>query len=122
MYYKLWLQTNKSNVLLPSKELKSIAAEQHSYGPVSRGEILSRIASKLDLEGMTTDQSLVHLFQAKPQAFANHNMNHLLAGTVLKIPPVNSETLPTGYEASQLVDEHYRLWKKRLWIQREVTP
>jgi len=30
--------------------------------------------------------------------------------------------LLTRYEASQFVDEHYRLWKKRLWIQREVTP
>lgn len=119
-----WLDQKEINSL-PSKEPGALSAAQQdrqSYGPVQRGDILSRIASQLDLPGMTIDQVLVYLFRENPHAFANANMNHLLAGTVLKIPPVNPETLPTEFEASQLVDEHYRLWKKRLWIQREVTP
>ena len=118
-----WLE-RKEIVSLPSSELKPIAAEQQehpSYGPVLRGDSLSRIASQLDLKDMTTDQSLVHLFQANPHAFANHNMNHLLAGEMLTIPPVEIETLPTAVESSRLVDEHYSLWKKRLWRQREVA-
>ena len=109
---------------LPPKEPgeTSVAQQEHqTYGSVQRGDSLSHIASQLDLSGMTIDQVLVYLFRANPHAFANGNMNHLLAGKTLKIPPVNPETLLTGYEASQLVDEHYRLWKKRLWIQREVT-
>ena len=84
---------------------------------VQLGDSLSHIASQLNLTGMTIDQVLVYLFRANPHAFANDNMNHLLAGKTLKIPPVNPETLPTAFEASQLVDEHYGLW-----IQREVTP
>lgn len=118
-----WLD-QKEITSLPPKEPgeTSVAQQEHqTYGPVQSGDSLSHIASQIDLSGMTIDLLLVHLFRANPHAFANENMNHLLAGTVLKIPPVNSETLPTGYEASQLVDEHYRLWKKRLWIQREVT-
>ena len=91
--------------------------EKQTYGPVQRGDSLSHIANQLDLSGMTIDQVLVHLFRVNPHAFANGNMNHLLAGKTLKIPPVNPETLLTAFEASQLVDEHYRLW-----IQREVTP
>ncbi len=119
-----WLDQKEINSL-PSKEPGAVSAAQQdrqSYGPVQRGDSLSRIASQLDLSGMTIDQVLVYLFHANPHAFANDNMNHLLAGAMLKLPPVNPETLLTKYEASQLVDEHYRLWKKRLWIQREVTP
>ena len=105
---------------LPSKEPGAISVAQQghqTYRPVQSGDSLSHIASQLDLSGMTTDQVLVYLFRANPHAFTNGNMNHLLADKMLKIPSVNPETLPTGYEASQLVDEHYRLW-----IQREVTP
>ena len=118
-----WLD-QKEITSLPPKEPgeTSVAQQEHqTYGSVQRGDSLSHIASQLDLSGMTIDQVLVYLFRANPHAFANGNMNHLLAGKTLKIPPVNPETLLTGYEASQLVDEHYRLWKKRLWIQREVT-
>lgn len=119
-----WLDQKEMN-LLPPRDLEPISAaqqEHQTYGPVQRGDSLSHIASQLNLTGMTIDQVLVYLFRANPHAFANNNMNHLLAGKILKIPPVNPETLPTAFEASQLVDEHYRLWKKRLWIQREVTP
>lgn len=119
-----WLDQKEMNLLLP-KDLESITGaqqEHQTYGPVQSGDSLSHIASQLDLSGMTIDQVLVYLFRANPHAFANGNMNHLLAGKILKIPPVNPETLPTAFEASQLVDEYYRLWKKRLWIQREVTP
>ena len=118
-----WLD-QKEITSLPPKELGVISVvqqEHQTYGPVQRGDSLSHIASQLNLTGMTIDQVLVYLFRANPHAFANHNMNHLLAGEMLNTPPVNPETLPTAFEASQLVDEHYRLWKKRLWIQREVT-
>ncbi|MBR9804902.1 hypothetical protein GYB62_00080, partial [bacterium] len=114
-----WLD-QKEITSLPSKEPGAVSAaqqEHQTYGPVQRGDSLSHIANQLDLSGMTIDQVLVHLFRVNPHAFGNGNMNHLLAGTVLKIPPVNPETLPTAFEASQFVDEHYRLW-----IQREVTP
>ena len=114
-----WLD-QKEITSLPPKELGVISVvqqEHQTYGPVQRGDSLSHIASQLNLTGMTIDQVLVYLFRANPHAFANDNMNHLLAGKMLNTPPVNLETLPTAFEASQLVDEHYRLW-----IQREVTP
>ncbi|WP_101757303.1 hypothetical protein [Oceanicoccus sp. KOV_DT_Chl] len=116
-----WL-ARKEVESVSSEELKIIAVEQQRYVPVLRGDSLSSIVNNLDLNGMTTDQSLVHLFRANPQAFANHNMNHLLAGEMLTIPPVEIEALPTAVESSQLVDEHYRLWKKRFWRQGEVAP
>ena len=114
-----WLD-QKEITSLPPKEpggISVVQQEHQTYGPVQRGDSLSHIASQLNLTGMTIDQVLVYLFRANPHAFANDNMNHLLAGKMLNTPPVNPETLPIGYEASQLVDEHYRLW-----IQRGVTP
>ncbi len=113
-----WLD-QKEITSLPSKEPGEtpVAQQEHqTWGPVQRGDSLSHIASQLDYSGMTIDQVLVYLFRANPHAFANGNMNHLLAGETLKILPVNLETLPAPFEASQLVDEHYRLW-----IQSEVT-
>jgi FimV-like protein len=114
-----WLD-QKEITSLSSKEPGEIlvAQQEHqTYGPVQRGDSLSHIANQLGFSGMTIDQVLVYLFRANPHAFSNDNMNHLLAGETLKIPPVNLETLPAAFEASQFVDEHYRLW-----IQSEVTP
>ncbi|MCZ0866736.1 hypothetical protein O0V09_16105 [Dasania sp. GY-19] len=84
---------------------------------VKQGDSLSSIVNELDIAGITTDQTLVYLFQANPHAFVSSNMNYLLAGVTLTVPTVDPETLLTEFEASQFVDEHYRLW-----IQREVTP
>lgn len=94
-----------------------IQQDHQGYGPVQRGERLSHIASQLNLSGMTIDQVLVYLFRANPNAFANDNMNHLLAGAILELPPVETKTLPTAFEASQFVDEQHRQW-----IHRGVAP
>lgn len=118
-----WLD-QKEITSLPPKEPgeTSVAQQEHqTYGPVQSGDSLSHIASQLDLSGMTMDQLLVHIFRSNPHAFANSNMNHLLAGETLTIPPAEIEALPSAVESSRLVDEHYRLWKKRLWREREVT-
>lgn len=116
---KEWLD-QKEITSLSSKEPGGtpVAQQEHqTYVPVQRGDSLSHIANQLGFSGMTIDQVLVYLFRANPHAFPNGNMNHLLAGETLKIPLVNLETLPAAFEASQFVDEHYRLW-----IQSEVTP
>lgn len=113
-----WLD-QKEIISLPPTEPRETPVDQQehqTYGPVQRGDSLSHIANQLDLSGMTTDQLLVYLFRVNPHAFANDNMNHLLAGAMLTLPSVNPETLPTEYKASQFVDEHHRVW-----IKREVT-
>lgn len=112
-------QWSESKEVVPASlnESKLIADDQQTYGPVLRGDSLGQIVNQLDFKYMTTHQSLVYLFLANPHAFANRNMNHLLEGEVLTIPVVEIEALPSAVEASRLVNEHHRLWKKR-----EVTP
>ncbi len=57
------------------------------YGPVAGGETLSRIAADLRRPGTTLDQMQVAIYRNNPQAFSD-NMNILLRGAMLAIPPV----------------------------------
>jgi pilus assembly protein FimV len=56
------------------------------YGPVKRGETLSRIAAKVKPEGVSLDQMLIAILRANPEAFINNNVNLLKAGATLQIP------------------------------------
>ena len=71
----------------PAKPPAATAAEtaDKAYGPVKRGETLSRIASRVKPAGVTLEQMLVGLYHTNPDAFAG-NMNHLKTGKILRIP------------------------------------
>lgn len=56
------------------------------YGPIKRGETLSRIAARVKPEGVTLAQMLVGIFRNNPDAFMNNNMNRLKADRMLRIP------------------------------------
>jgi pilus assembly protein FimV len=56
------------------------------YGPVKRGETLSRIAASVKPEGVSLDQMLIAILHANPGAFINNNVNLLKAGATLRIP------------------------------------
>ena len=121
-----WLeQRTVTTTVAPEKAANSplvIKQRAQQYWPVEKGDNLSRIASQIVLKGMTRDQALVYLFRVNPHAFANNNMNHLLADRVLIIPPIDPEILPTALQARRLVNKHYYLWQQQLSVDREVTP
>ena len=106
---KQWSEEKERISLSPNDEVFTVLVKQ--------GDSLSHIVNVLDLGGITTDQALTLLFQANPHAFVNNNMNHLLAGTTLMIPPVQSDVFLSVIEARELVDRHYRLCHRR-----EVKP
>ncbi len=56
-----------------------------TYGPVRRDETLWGIASSLKPADVTTNQMMVALYAANPDAFGA-NMNRLLRGATLKVP------------------------------------
>jgi type IV pili sensor histidine kinase/response regulator len=116
---KQWLAKQEKVLLAPiEKNLIDPAHQEHRrYVLVKQGDSLSRIASQLDLGGITTDQALAYLFHANPHAFMSSNMNYLLAGVTLRLPPVDRETLLSATDASLLVDKH-----DRLWVQHKVQP
>ena len=57
-----------------------------SYGPVKKGDTLSKIAGQYKAQDVTLDQMLVILFRMNKDAFAGRNMNRLKTGKVLQIP------------------------------------
>ena len=56
------------------------------YGPIQRGETLSKIARSLKPEDVTLEQMLVGLFRSNPDAFIRKNMNLVRSGKILRVP------------------------------------
>ncbi len=57
-----------------------------TYGPVKKGDTLTKIARGVKAEGISLDQVLVGLYRSNPDAFAGNNMNRLKTGRILRIP------------------------------------
>lgn len=62
------------------------AAAGGEYGPVKRGETLSKIAASVKPEGVSLEQMLVGILRSNPDAFMNNNMNRMKTGKMLRIP------------------------------------
>ncbi len=56
------------------------------YGPIQRGENLSKIAKSVMPEGVTLEQMLVGLYRSNPDAFIKKNLNLVKAGRILRVP------------------------------------
>jgi pilus assembly protein FimV len=56
------------------------------YGPVERGQTLSSIARSTAPAGVDTQQMMLALKQANPDAFYRDNINALKSGAVLRVP------------------------------------
>lgn len=57
-----------------------------AYGPIKRGETLSKIAFKLKPQGVSLQQMMVGILRHNPEAFILGNMNRLKANQILNIP------------------------------------
>jgi pilus assembly protein FimV len=73
----------------PTPAAPAARAAATEYGPVKRGETLSRIAAKVKPDGVSLEQMLIAIQRANPNAFINNNVNLLKAGVTLKIPDTN---------------------------------
>jgi pilus assembly protein FimV len=88
---------------------KSAAGE---YGPVKRGDTLSKIAARAKPEGVSLEQMLVGILRRNPDAFINKNMNLLKAGKMLQIPEKEQLTAVTQQEARNEVRLQAADWNK----------
>ena len=89
----------------------AVAAQGASYGPVKRGDTLSKIASEMKGNGISLDQMLVALFRENKQAFANGNMNLLKTGQILRIPSASDVAKIAKDEAQKEVRVQVADWK-----------
>ncbi|HHC73772.1 MAG TPA: LysM peptidoglycan-binding domain-containing protein, partial [Thiothrix sp.] len=79
---------------------------------VRSGDTLSSIAKRIKPRGVTSDQMMLALFRANPNAFRKGNINYLNAGAVLNVPSVSQAQSSTHAEAKRAVRQHYAEWKK----------
>jgi pilus assembly protein FimV len=83
-----------------------------SYGPVSSNDTLWSIASKVrPNNSVSIHQTLVAIYRANPDAFAQGNINNLLKGKVLNIPDQSSIQNVPKRAALQDVVMQNRQWR-----------
>ncbi len=85
------------------------ASDSKEYGPVKRGDTLSKIASSVKHEGVTLEQTLVGLFRSNPDAFAG-NMNLLKTGKILRVPEKEQLSATGRTEAAKEVRVQATNW------------
>jgi len=94
--------------LAPYQKGEVIGAQ---YGPIQPGETLSQIAQRLRSdEPVTINQMMVALYRDNPAAF-NGNINRLLAGAVLSVPPVTELNTISSSEARRFMAEQMDAWR-----------
>jgi pilus assembly protein FimV len=62
------------------------ASATDTYGPIEKGETLSKIAGQVKPADVSLEQMLVALYRENQGAFSGKNMNRLKTGQILKIP------------------------------------
>jgi len=83
-----------------------------TYGPVRRSETLWTIANRLRPDsGITTQQMMLALQRANPEAFMNNNINNLKAGVVLQIPSRDEILGLSPAEALREASRQYSEWQ-----------
>ena len=104
----------------PAAEVSSAApaprapapASGGTYGPVQRAETLWAIAERLRPQGISTNQMMIAIYQANPQAFGG-NINILRAGATLRLPEsADFATLATTVANSE-VQRQTDEWRNR---------
>lgn len=90
-----------------------------TYGPVVKGDTLTRIARQVTPDGVDLNQMLVALYRANRSAFFEKNMNLLKVGTILRIPDQNEVSAIARKEADREVKTQTADWKN--YRQRVAT-
>ena len=95
---------------MPS-ERPATAAAPGQYGPIERGETLSKIAQSVKPEGVSLEQMLVGLYRSNPDAFIKKNMNLVRTGKILRVPEANEIVALSQGEAAREYRAHVADWR-----------
>ncbi len=86
------------------------AATGEGYGPVTRGDTLTKIALATKPADVSVEQMLVLLLRDNPHAFAGKNMNRLKTGRIIKLPSPDQYASITQADARKEVLVQARDW------------
>lgn len=79
---------------------------------VKRGDYLYKVAKKLGYRGVRTEQMMMALYEANPQAFDSSNVNKLKAGALMRRPTVAQAKGITYRTARKQLASHTKAWKQ----------
>ena len=99
---------------------QAIPPDRGRYGPVSDGEVLSVIASRVAPDGVTLNQMMMAMFRANPEAFSG-NINRLHAGVVLTVPDLDELRDQAPAVATAEVVRQMDLWRAGSRQQARIT-
>jgi len=88
------------------------AAGTKEYGPIKRGETLTKIAQSVKPEGVTLEQMLLALYRANEDAFIRKNINMVRTGTILRIPDIEQVETISNSEANTQIRTHVIVWRE----------
>lgn len=87
-------------------------AKPDQYGPVEKGKTLWSIAESVKPDdALTTNQMMLALLRANPEAFDSENINRLKSGSVLRIPGREEVSTLGPAEAAALVQAQASAWR-----------
>ena len=81
---------------------------------VQKGDTARQIAARLRTESLTTEQLMLALLRANPDAFIAHNINRLKAGAKLTLEPLPDPQGLTSDAAAREVARQAAAWRKGL--------
>ena len=96
----------------PIKGSPSAKAETggDTYGPVKRGDTLSKIAKEMKPDAVSLEQMLVALYRENKTAFTDNNMNRLRTGQILRVPSASEVANVTASEARSEIKVQVANW------------
>lgn len=107
------VDTTPAPAVEPAAPVTASAATSFEYGPVRKGETLSRIAGQITPDAtLTSQQVMIALLRANPQAFYNNNVNILRAGKILRIPDREQIAAVSRGEATREYQVQYDAWQE----------
>ncbi|MCK7494744.1 MAG: hypothetical protein MZW92_29150 [Comamonadaceae bacterium] len=100
-------------VVKPVAPAAEPTAAPREYGPVRKGETLSQIAERItpDRE-LTSQQVMIALLRANPQAFYKDNVNILRAGKILTVPDREQMAAVPHRQAAREFQAQYDAWQE----------
>ena len=81
-----------------------------NYGPIHRGETLSKIAKSVRPDGVTLNQMMIAIYQANPEVFM-HNINRMKSGYILRMPTASDAQAVSVTDANAEVREQMEAWR-----------
>ena len=83
-----------------------------TYGPVKRGDTLSKIAQEMKTDTVSLEQMLVALYRENQSAFIGNNMNRLRTGQILKVPSAADVVAIAETDARKEIKLQVASWKE----------